>query len=182
MLVWDMTDLDDPVLITEHLGPTAAIDHNMYVKGHFVYHSNYHFGLRVVDVSNPASPIEAGFFINIDPVEDIVDGVPSGTFFDPVLTTGGELGSCTDSEPDGLCDAAPTLTALGEKVEDLDIAGTTVQEILDAADSLITSGNADITVNAVLLTRDDVTDILGLINESYDEGDPTGFVTAFDAD
>lgn len=62
MLVWDMIDLDDPVLITEHLGPTGAIDHNMYVKGDFVYHSNYHFGLRVVDVSNPASPIEAGFF------------------------------------------------------------------------------------------------------------------------
>ncbi len=62
MLVWDMTDLDDPILIAEHLGPTAARDHNMYVKGHFVYHSNYHFGLRVVDVSNPASPIEAGFF------------------------------------------------------------------------------------------------------------------------
>lgn len=62
MLVWDMTDLDDPVLIAEHLGPTGAIDHNMYVKGNFVYHSNYHFGLRVVDISNPISPIEAGFF------------------------------------------------------------------------------------------------------------------------
>ena len=62
MLVWDMTDLDDPILVTEHLGPTGAIDHNMYVKGNFVYHSNYHFGLRVVDVTNPISPIEAGFF------------------------------------------------------------------------------------------------------------------------
>ena len=57
-----------------------------------------------------------------------------------------------------------------------------MQEILDAADSLISSGDPSITVNGVLLTRDDVTDILGLINESYDEGDPTGFVTAFDAD
>jgi choice-of-anchor B domain-containing protein len=62
MLVWDMIDLDDPILIAEHLGPTGAIDHNMYVKGHFVYHSNYHFGFRVVDVSNPTNPIEAGFF------------------------------------------------------------------------------------------------------------------------
>jgi hypothetical protein len=37
-------------------------------------------------------------------------------------------------------------------------------------------------VNGVTLTRDDMTDILGLINESYDEGVPTGFATAFDAD
>ena len=37
-------------------------------------------------------------------------------------------------------------------------------------------------MNAQTLTRDDVTDILGLINEAYDEGVITGFVTAFNAD
>jgi choice-of-anchor B domain-containing protein len=62
MLVWDMSDLDDPILVDEHLGPTGAIDHNMYVKGSFLYHSNYHFGIRVVDVSNPMAAVEAGFF------------------------------------------------------------------------------------------------------------------------
>ena len=62
LLVWDLTDLDDPVLATEHLGPNGAIDHNIYVQGNVAYHSNYLFGLRVLDVSNPASPIERGFF------------------------------------------------------------------------------------------------------------------------
>ena len=62
MLVWDMTDLDDPIPIDEHLGPTGATDHNMYVKGSLVFHSNYHFGIRVLDVSDPTSPLEAGFF------------------------------------------------------------------------------------------------------------------------
>jgi choice-of-anchor B domain-containing protein len=62
MLVWDMTDLDDPILIAEHLGPTAAYDHNMYIKGSLLYHSNYHFGIRVIDVSDPTIPLEAGFF------------------------------------------------------------------------------------------------------------------------
>ena len=57
-----MIDLDDPVLVDEHLGPTGATDHNMYVKGDLVYHSNYHFGIRILDVTDPASAIEMGFF------------------------------------------------------------------------------------------------------------------------
>lgn len=62
MLVWDVTDLDDPVLVKEHLGPNGAIDHNLYVHEDRVYHSNYAFGLRVLDISNPENPVEAGFF------------------------------------------------------------------------------------------------------------------------
>ncbi len=132
-------------------------------------------------------PILAGYFINIDPVEDIVGGVPSGIIFDPVATNFDELGTCTVSGTE--CTDAPVLNDLGEKVEDLDETtsgtepeGTTVQEILDAADDLLDGGGDPQDVNGVMLTQGDLTKILGLINESYDEGDPTGFVTAFDAD
>ena len=62
MLVWDVTDLDDPILVKEHFGPTGAIDHNMYVRGDLLFHSNYHYGLRVIDVSNPTTPVEVGHF------------------------------------------------------------------------------------------------------------------------
>jgi choice-of-anchor B domain-containing protein len=62
MLVWDMVDLDDPILVTEHIGPTGATDHNMYVRGNTLYHSNYHFGIRVLDITDPTTPIEAGYF------------------------------------------------------------------------------------------------------------------------
>ena len=134
-------------------------------------------------------PIEDGYFLNIDPVADFVGGV-FDRFYDPILTTGGELGTCTDSEPDDVCDGGTvTLTALGMVVVALDettmgseAEGTTVAEILIAADLLIESGDDDIEVNGVTVTRGDMTAILGLINESYDEGTPTGFVTAFDAD
>jgi hypothetical protein len=130
----------------------------------------------------PAIPLQDGYFLNIDAVQDFVDGVPDA-FYDPILTTGGVLGTCTDSEPDGVCDMGTiVLTALGAKVQDLDDAGTTVADILAAADSLIASGDPDIDVNGVTLTAADLTEILGLINESYDEGVPTGFVTSFDAD
>ena len=62
MLVWDVTDLDDPILVTQHLGPVEATDHNVYVHGQIAYQSNYHFGIRILDVSVPTQPRELGFF------------------------------------------------------------------------------------------------------------------------
>ena len=61
-LVWDIEDLDDPVLLTEHLGVMTSTDHNLYIHGHLMYQSNYASGLRILDVSDPANPMEVGFF------------------------------------------------------------------------------------------------------------------------
>ena len=61
-IVWDVTNLEDPVVLTEFMGTTEASDHNMYVKGKYLYQSNYVAGLRVIDVSDPAKPVEVGFF------------------------------------------------------------------------------------------------------------------------
>jgi choice-of-anchor B domain-containing protein len=61
-IVWDITDLDDPVVLTEYLGETAASDHNLYVRGNYVYESNYVAGLRIIDISDPANPREVGYF------------------------------------------------------------------------------------------------------------------------
>ena len=61
-LIWDVTDLDDPVLVNQYLGPTQATDHNHYIRGNRMFMSNYRFGLRVVDVTNPLAPGQIGFF------------------------------------------------------------------------------------------------------------------------
>jgi len=61
-LVWDVTDLDDPILVKEHIAETTATDHNLYVRGDRMYQSNYSAGFRVLDISNPADPVEIGFF------------------------------------------------------------------------------------------------------------------------
>ena len=61
-LVWDIEDLDDPVLVKEHLGVAISTDHNLYVRGHLMYQSNYVSGLRILDVSDPVNPREVGFF------------------------------------------------------------------------------------------------------------------------
>jgi choice-of-anchor B domain-containing protein len=61
-LVWDVRDLDDPVLVKEYMGNSPAIDHNLYIVGNLMYQSNYVSGLRIVDISNRAEPKEVGFF------------------------------------------------------------------------------------------------------------------------
>ena len=61
-LVWDIQQLDDPVLVKEHFGTTSASDHNLYVVGDLMYQANYTSGLRILDISDPESPVEVGFF------------------------------------------------------------------------------------------------------------------------
>lgn len=54
-LVFDFSDLDNPVLFTTYLGTTSAIDHNGYVKGDEFFLANYSAGLRVLDISDIAN-------------------------------------------------------------------------------------------------------------------------------
>ena len=61
-LIWDVSDLDDPVLVKEHFGETFTIDHNLYIVGDLMYQSNYVSGLRVLDISDRENPREVGFF------------------------------------------------------------------------------------------------------------------------
>lgn len=61
-LVWDMQDLDDPVVATEFLAPRQTIDHNMYVRGDLLFQSQYVDGLRILDISDPVAPVEVGYF------------------------------------------------------------------------------------------------------------------------
>ncbi len=69
-LVWDITDLDDPVLLQEYMGETGASDHNLYVHGRYMYQSNYVSGLRIIDVSNPENLVEVAYFDTVPWGED----------------------------------------------------------------------------------------------------------------
>ena len=69
--IWDVSDLDAPVLASFHDGLTPSIDHNLYVRGNLVYESNYRSGLRVLDAADIARGAlsEVGFF-DIYPSDD----------------------------------------------------------------------------------------------------------------
>lgn len=61
-LLWDVIDLDDPVLTREISGSTPASDHNQYVTGDLLFQSNYAAGVRVFDVTDPVEAEEIAFF------------------------------------------------------------------------------------------------------------------------
>ena len=61
-LVWDLSDVEDPLLATEFMGSLPASAHNLYVKGNYAYQANYRYGLHVLDITDPESPLEIGFF------------------------------------------------------------------------------------------------------------------------
>ncbi len=63
-LVFDMSDLDNPVLHYTYDGVTAAIDHNAYVKDNSLFISNYTAGFREIDISGivESQMQEVGFF------------------------------------------------------------------------------------------------------------------------
>jgi choice-of-anchor B domain-containing protein len=69
--IWDVSDLDAPVLMTYYDGPTPSIDHNLYVRGTLVYESNYRSGLRVLDASEIAhGTLRELAFFDIYPADD----------------------------------------------------------------------------------------------------------------
>lgn len=69
-LVFDLSDLDNPLLSSTYFGPTAAIDHNGYVKGNEYYIANYRAGMRITDISNisaSSNPMTETHFIDTFP-------------------------------------------------------------------------------------------------------------------
>ncbi|WP_298779912.1 choice-of-anchor B family protein [uncultured Polaribacter sp.] len=63
-IIFDFSDLDNPTLSSEYYGPTAAIDHNGYIKGNTYFLANYTAGFRAIDISNieTGSLVETGYF------------------------------------------------------------------------------------------------------------------------
>lgn len=57
--VWDMHDLDNPLLLGTYEHATTATDHNLFTHDGFAYLANYHAGLRVLDLSGLAEGLLA---------------------------------------------------------------------------------------------------------------------------
>lgn len=60
--IFSISDLKNPVQVGQWTGPTAAIDHNGFVRGNRYYMSNYTRGLTILDITDPTTPQEVGFF------------------------------------------------------------------------------------------------------------------------
>lgn len=61
-LIWDVSDLDDPILVKEYFAPVGGPEHNLYAHGDRLYIADKRAGLRVLDIGDPENPVEAGYF------------------------------------------------------------------------------------------------------------------------
>ncbi len=68
---WDLSNLDDPLLIATYTAAVAAVDHNQYIVGDLAFQANYRAGLRILDLSKIESGdlTEVAFF-DIYPPDD----------------------------------------------------------------------------------------------------------------
>ncbi len=71
-LIFDVQDLDDPILVKEHIAQETSTDHNLYIKDNLMYQSNYVSGLRILDVADPENPVEVAYFDTVS--DDRVGG------------------------------------------------------------------------------------------------------------
>ncbi len=60
--VFNVEDLDNPFWVTSFTSGLPSIDHNLYVRGDFVYEANYNSGLRIFDVSDVQNAQQVGFY------------------------------------------------------------------------------------------------------------------------
>jgi len=74
-IIWDVQQLDDPIVVGEYVADVKSTDHNLYVVGDTMYQSNYDSGLRVFDISDPENPRPIGY---VDTVPFGEDGAGGG--------------------------------------------------------------------------------------------------------
>ncbi len=67
--IWNISDLNNVTGVASYTNTTAII-HNVFVKGNLAYVAWYSAGLRVIDISNPAAPVEVGYYDSY-PASDI---------------------------------------------------------------------------------------------------------------
>lgn len=73
-LMFDVHDLDNPVYAGAHQHGISVIDHNLYVKGNYVYQANYLGGLRIlrIDHGQRTSLSEVAYF-DTEPDQDALE-------------------------------------------------------------------------------------------------------------
>ncbi len=128
--VWDVSDLDAPVLVGHHASTSTSIDHNQYIKGNFVFQANYRSGFRVLRIDDLATAqlTQIGFF-DIYPTDDNASFNGAWSNY-PYFASGNVIVSGIEQglfilHPTNLCDtaAAPdSLAANGNGDNRIDLA------------------------------------------------------------
>ena len=64
--IWDIQDLDAPVIHGTFDSPAASIDHNLFVKGDKVYQAHYTAGIRVLQINDDGNGLSLSELAHMD--------------------------------------------------------------------------------------------------------------------
>ncbi len=64
--IWDISDLNNIILLGEYLGANS-LAHNAYIFGDKAFISHYGYGVVVLDISDPMNPLEVAHYDTYDP-------------------------------------------------------------------------------------------------------------------
>ncbi len=75
--VWDVRDLEHPTFVGYYEFGTSSTDHNLYIKGNYVYETNYNSGLQILELTDvsEANLTRVAYF-DTQPANDDVSGAP----------------------------------------------------------------------------------------------------------
>ncbi len=60
-ILFDLKDVEDPVVVKDFFGPSSATDHNFFIRGRYMYQSHNATGYRIYDVQDPTQLKEVGY-------------------------------------------------------------------------------------------------------------------------
>jgi len=94
--IWNIEDLSNLYEVATYSGNLESLTHNPYVKGNYAFFSHNTEGIRVVDVKDPAVPVEVGYYDTFDGLSGGFSGLWSAC---PYLPSGKIIGG---NREDGL--------------------------------------------------------------------------------
>ncbi len=94
--IWNIEDLSNLYEVATYSANLASLTHNPYVRGDYAFFSHNTEGIRVVDIKDPAVPVEVGFYDTFDGLSGGFSGLWSAC---PYLPSGKIIGG---NREDGL--------------------------------------------------------------------------------
>ncbi len=164
-IIFDVSDLDNPVVHFEYEADVQAIDHNGYVVGNDFYLSSYRAGLRIMDISDIENQnmVETKFFdtypgsnsANFDGAWSVypyfasgsivISDIDRGLFIvhDPLLSIGDNLITSFSVAPNPAKDIV-TISSKAEPITSVEVFNLLGQKVLDAKFSENLSENLNV--------------------------------------
>jgi len=110
--IWDVTDLDNPVLMNTYVAAVESIDHNQYIVGDLTYQANYESGMRILQIDQANFELNEVAYFDVFPSRDSANFFGSWSLY-PYFPSGNIIINSIDY---GLFVARPNQAAIREQI------------------------------------------------------------------